>query len=73
MLLVLGYILFPIDIIPEAIPLLGVSDDTALLLLELIRRLNKYKEKKALQKSLQVDSQSEVQPKVLEGETLPQS
>jgi len=73
LLLVLGYILFPVDIIPEAIPLLGVSDDTALLLLELIRRLNKYKEKKALQKSLQVDSQSEVQPKVLEGETLPQS
>lgn len=40
------YVLSPIDIIPDQIPLIGQTDDAALVLVELIRKYSEYKKKK---------------------------
>jgi uncharacterized membrane protein YkvA (DUF1232 family) len=33
------YLIFPLDLIPDIIPVIGMADDTALLVVELIRRI----------------------------------
>lgn len=48
-LLVILYVLSPIDLIPDFIAPLGSVDDTALLILEFMRQYNEYR-KNAVQK-----------------------
>jgi len=40
------YVLSPIDILPDQIPLIGQVDDALLVLVELIRKYNEYKREK---------------------------
>ncbi len=39
----LVYVLSPIDIIPDVVPLVGQTDDAAVVLLEIIKRYSEYK------------------------------
>jgi len=43
MILAIVYVFFPLDIIPDAVPILGSTDDALLLLLDLIKRYVKQK------------------------------
>lgn len=40
------YLLFPIDLIPDSLPLIGIIDDTSLLVIDLIKRYVKYKQQR---------------------------
>jgi len=42
-ILVIGYILFPIDVVPDAIPLVGNVDDSILLLLSFVKQYMDFK------------------------------
>lgn len=42
---VILYVLSPIDILPDSIPLIGTLDDTSLLIVELVRNYVQYKKK----------------------------
>ena len=44
--LVLVYILFPIDVIPDSIPLVGNVDDSILLLLSFVKQYTDFKKQK---------------------------
>lgn len=46
LIIAIAYVLLPIDAIPDAIPLLGSLDDTALLVVDLIRRYVQYRKQK---------------------------
>ena len=40
------YVLSPIDIIPDQIPLIGQTDDAMVVFIELIRKYGEYKKEK---------------------------
>lgn len=39
LILAILYLIFPIDLIPDIIPALGMGDDASLLIIEIIRRI----------------------------------
>ena len=45
-ILAIGYIILPVDLIPDAIPFLGGLDDSTLVILGLIRQYLEYKKGK---------------------------
>jgi uncharacterized membrane protein YkvA (DUF1232 family) len=46
------YLLSPIDLIPDIIPLFGMGDDASLVIIELIRRIITNKNKKSSSKEI---------------------
>ncbi len=40
------YLLFPLDFIPDSLPLIGAIDDTSLLVIDLIKRYVQYKQQR---------------------------
>ncbi len=43
LIVALIYVLFPIDIIPDVVPIFGQTDDAAVVLVEIIKRYLEFK------------------------------